>query len=182
MLLGVPGFAGALGSAEPPCPEQDAVIMPTASAAAASLFIVRDASSSVTAYEAEPPHRHTENRVGRGGRLGGYYDHTMVVSLAGEWDIYRRDELRNRLEPAYYEHEVILDLTAAKYVTSTLICALIVAHKHREAQRLPRAILAVKSAFVRRLLSATGLDGLFPIFESIEDARRASSTLEEETA
>jgi anti-anti-sigma factor len=94
----------------------------------------------------------------------------MVISLAGEWDIYRREELRNRLEPAYYEREVILDLTTAKYVTSTLICALIVAHKHRESSGMPRAALAVKSAFVRRLLSATGLDGLFPIHESVEEA------------
>jgi anti-anti-sigma factor len=100
----------------------------------------------------------------------------MVVSLAGEWDIYRREELRNRLEPTYYERQVIFDLTAAKYVTSTLICALIVAHKSREEQGLPRAMVAVKSAFVRRLLGATGLDGLFPIFESVEDAVSASST------
>jgi anti-anti-sigma factor len=106
----------------------------------------------------------------------------MVVSLTGEWDIYRRDELRTRLEPAYYERQVILDLTAAKYVTSTLICALIVAHKYRQEQRLPQAILAVKSAFVRRLLEATGLDGIFPIFESVEDALRASSHVAEETA
>lgn len=97
----------------------------------------------------------------------------MVISLAGEWDIYRRDELRNRLEPAYYEPEVVFDLTAAKYVTSTLICALVVAHKHREQQGLPPACIAVKSAFVRRLLSATGLEGLFPICESVEEALEA---------
>ncbi|HKU68423.1 MAG TPA: STAS domain-containing protein [Candidatus Baltobacteraceae bacterium] len=106
----------------------------------------------------------------------------MVVSLAGEWDIYRREELRNRLEPAYYERQVIFDLTAAKYVTSTLICALVVAHKHRQEQCMAPAMVAVKSAFVRRLLGATGLDGLFPIFESVEDAVRASSTPEEESA
>lgn len=94
----------------------------------------------------------------------------MVISLAGEWDIYRREELRNRLEPAYYEPEVVFDLTSAKYVTSTLICALVVAHKHRAAEKLPNAALAVKSAFVRRLLSATGLDGMFPVYESLEEA------------
>jgi anti-anti-sigma factor len=106
----------------------------------------------------------------------------MVVSLAGEWDIYRREELRGRLEPAYHEPQVILDLTAAKYVTSTLICALILAHKHRIAHGLPQAMLAVKSAFVRRLLTATGIDGFFPVFESVEDAQRASSDVAEETA
>lgn len=94
----------------------------------------------------------------------------MVISLAGEWDIYRREELRNRLESGYTEPQVVLDLTAAKYVTSTLICALVVMQKHREEEQLPRAGLAVKSAFVRRLLTATGLDGLFPIFESVEEA------------
>ncbi len=100
----------------------------------------------------------------------------MVISLAGEWDIYRRDELRNRLEPAYTDREVVLDLTAAKYVTSTLIGALVVAHKHREASNMPRAAIAVKSAFVRRLLAATGLDGLFPIYESVEEAVGTSKT------
>lgn len=94
----------------------------------------------------------------------------MVISLAGEWDIYRRDELHGLLEPAYHERDVILDLTSAKYVTSSLICALVVAHKHREENCLPRAALAVRSAFVRRLLAATGLDGLFPIYESVEEA------------
>lgn len=97
----------------------------------------------------------------------------MVISLAGEWDIYRREELRNRLEPGYTEPGVILDLTAAKYVTSTLICALVVMQKHREEERLPRAAIAVKSAFVRRLLTATGLDGLFPIYDSVEEAAPA---------
>lgn len=94
----------------------------------------------------------------------------MIISLAGEWDIYRRDELRSRLEPAYDECRVVLDLTTAKYVTSTLICALILAHKSREERGLPRAALAVKSAFVRRLLGATGVDALLPIYETVDDA------------
>ena len=94
----------------------------------------------------------------------------MVISLAGEWDIYRREELRERLAPAYREGRVVLDLTAAKYVTSTLICALVIAHKYREKHRMPPASLAVKSAFVRRLLNATGLEGLFPTYDSVEEA------------
>ena len=32
----------------------------------------------------------------------------MVISLAGEWDIYRREELQGRLEPALSEDQVIL--------------------------------------------------------------------------
>ena len=151
--------------------------MPAASAAATSLFMESDSSSLYSVRRASF-NRHTENRVERPVRASGYHQETMVVSLAGEWDIYRREELRNRLEPAYYEREVVFDLTTAKYVTSTLICALIVAHKHREELGLPRAMVAVRSAFVRRLLGATGLDGLFPIYESVEDALNASSVAE----
>lgn len=105
----------------------------------------------------------------------------MVISLAGEWDIYRRDELRARLEAAYDQEQLVLDLTAAKYVTSTLICALVVAHKHRQARRLPAAMIAVKSAFVRRLLAVTGLEGLFPIYDSVDNAL-LSAQAEEESA
>jgi anti-anti-sigma factor len=94
----------------------------------------------------------------------------MVISLAGEWDIYRRDELRARLEPAFNAPQVVLDLTAARYVTSTLICELIVAHKHRRAKSLPDLALAVKSAFVLRLLRATGVDEHFPIYDSVRSA------------
>ncbi len=103
----------------------------------------------------------------------------MVISLAGEWDIYRRKELTERLEPAYGESTVVLDLTTAKYVTSTLICALVVAHKHRREHGLPRAMLAVKSAFVRRLLGATGIEGLFPIYDSVDEALADSSSIKE---
>ena len=94
----------------------------------------------------------------------------MVISLAGEWDIYRREELRGRLEPAKSEPHVVLDLTTAKYITSTLIGELIITQRHRQECRLPDLTLAVKSAFVRRLLGATGLDEMFPIYDSVEEA------------
>src|SRR5690242_2289345 len=89
IVLGVPASAGALGSAEPPCPEQDAVAMPAASAAATSLFMESDSSSLYSVRRASS-NRHTENRVERPVRASGYHQETMVVSLAGEWDIYRR--------------------------------------------------------------------------------------------
>ena len=94
----------------------------------------------------------------------------MIVSLAGEWESYRRDELRERLEPAYSHAEVLLDLTAAKYVTSTLVGALVTAHEHRQAQGLPRMPVAIESAFVRRLFVATGLEEFFAIHESLDAA------------
>ena len=104
-----------------------------------------------------------------------YHASEMVISLAGEWDIYRREELQNRLAPARVERAVVLDLTSAKYITSTLICALILTHRERQTRGLPRLVLAVKSAFVRRLLAATGLEELLPVYDSVEDAIRGDA-------
>lgn len=94
----------------------------------------------------------------------------MVISLAGEWDIYRVGELRDRLEPAYTQSDVVVDLTTAKYVSSALISALVLAHKQRATSGMRPASIAVRSAFVRRLLTVTGVDELYPIYESVEDA------------
>ncbi|MFN2449444.1 MAG: STAS domain-containing protein [Candidatus Baltobacteraceae bacterium] len=101
----------------------------------------------------------------------------MVISLAGEWDIYQAPQLRERLQPAYAQAEVVLDLTSAKYVTSSLITALVLAHKHRVASGMVPASLAVRSAFVRRLLTLTGLDELFPIYDDVEEALEAGNTV-----
>ena len=101
----------------------------------------------------------------------------MVISLAGEWDIYQAAELRERLNPAYSERNVVLDLTGAKYVTSSLISALVVAHKHRQLKGYKPAALAVRSAFVRRLLTVTGVDEMLPIYESVDEALESGQTV-----
>lgn len=99
----------------------------------------------------------------------------MVISLAGEWDIYRREELGERLAPAAHEPHVVVDLTTAKYITSTLIGALVLTHRERRSRALPAMALAVKSAFVRRLLTVTGLDPLFEIYDSVERAQKPAT-------
>ena len=73
------------------------------------------------------------------------------------------------LEPAAREANVILDLTNAKYVSSTLVMALVVLHEHRAERGMPTMIIVVKSAFVRRLLNLTGLEAFFRIRETIEE-------------
>lgn len=106
----------------------------------------------------------------------------MVISLAGEWDIYRCEELQRHLRGAYEEPEVVvLDLTGAKYVTSTLIGALVKLQRHREQGQMLPAVLAVRSPFVRRLLAVTGIEELYDIYESLEEALAARG-VEEETA
>jgi hypothetical protein len=59
--LGVPPLWGAAGKAEePPCPEHDELRIPTASAAAANLFINVDSSSNLTIRKRDS-RRHTGN-------------------------------------------------------------------------------------------------------------------------
>ncbi len=94
----------------------------------------------------------------------------MIVSLAGEWDVSRREELHERLQPAFYHPAIVLDLSAAKYVTTTLITALVKVHAQRLRRKLPAARLAVGSAFVRGLLVETGVADRFCIYDTLERA------------
>lgn len=105
----------------------------------------------------------------------------MVISLAGEWDIYRREELERHLHGAYESPEVVLDLTGAKYVTSTLIGALVKLQSQREQREMLPAVLAVRSPFVRRLLAVTGVEEIYTIYDSLEEAV-AAPEIDEESA
>jgi anti-anti-sigma factor len=77
-----------------------------------------------------------------------------VVSLAGEWDLNRRDELRAVLaEFATGDHackDIVLDLTRTTFIDSTTIGVLIDAHRDdgldftvRGATGEPRKLLEV---------------------------------------
>lgn len=93
----------------------------------------------------------------------------LILTLTGEWDIYRRDELEALLRPALEKEHVILDLSAVSYADSTVLSALAMLRKGRLGLGLaPSAIVASPS--VRRLLTITRMDRLWPCFETVEAA------------
>ena len=96
-----------------------------------------------------------------------------MISLAGEWDIYRREELQKRLARAREQRVAAIDLSGAKFVTSTLICELVLLYRDRAERGWDEPVpVVVKSAFVRRLLGVSGIEGLYAICDSVDAAAR----------
>ena len=92
----------------------------------------------------------------------------MMISVPGEWDSYKLDELHSRLEPAYEADHIVINLSGARHVTGTFLAALLELRGYRDSRKLEPAVILVNSAFVRKLLSLAGFDGMFRVYDSIE--------------
>jgi anti-anti-sigma regulatory factor len=91
-----------------------------------------------------------------------------MISVPGEWDSYKLDELHRRLGPAYTTDRIVINLSGARHVTDTLLAALLELRVYREDNQLEPAVILVNSAFVRKLLSLAGFDQLFRVYDSVE--------------
>lgn len=95
-----------------------------------------------------------------------------VISLAGDWDIFGRAELRRRLTPAYTAGSCIVDFTGFHCGDATFLDELIYMRKVRKAQGHPPVVFVIQPTerMVRKILTLTHLIGAWPTFESMEDA------------
>jgi anti-anti-sigma factor len=101
-----------------------------------------------------------------------------IVSLEGDWDIARRDELERLLKPVYDSPGgLILDMRTVNYADSTILAALIVLRNRRRKKGLLVPALVVQSLQVRRLFSIAGLQQAFPTYNSLEEAQADGLTL-----
>lgn len=97
-----------------------------------------------------------------------------VITLDGDWDIARRDELEGLLKTAYeWRGDLIVDMHSVSYADSTILAALIVLRNRRRTKGLPLPSLVVGSRQVRRLLTIAGLGEAFPLYDSLEQAKAA---------
>ncbi len=101
---------------------------------------------------------------------------TRVISLDGDWDIARRDELERLLRPVYDSPgDLIINMQAVNYADSTILAALIVLRNRRRSRGLALPSLVIGSRQVRRLLSIAGLTEAFPLYETLEEAKTGGS-------
>ena len=102
-------------------------------------------------------------------RTDGY----IVVSLAGELDLYNASSVREALLECCVENpeRLIVDLSAVKFIDSTALGVLIEA-RTRLANR-KSFLLAAPGLETRRALEISGLDRHFAVHESVEQARTA---------
>lgn len=117
----------------------------------------------------------------QGGRdVGGlvevtveHLDDVVVLHASGEIDISTAPVLREHLDAVTSETaRVIVDLGGVTFLDSTGLGVLIAARKRREAELGDGGVdLVVNAPQILKVLEVTGLTALFPIYESIAEAR-----------
>ena len=100
-------------------------------------------------------------------------DDVMVVSVAGEHDIYTAPALRERLDEALDKGVgIVVDLTGATFVDSSVLGALLDARRRAldAGQGFAVCVGAQVEPGVRRILDITGLVPVLPVIEGREAA------------
>jgi anti-anti-sigma factor len=113
-------------------------------------------------------------------------DGIHVVVLTGEHDLATRDDLLAAIHPLLASGaQVIVDLTRAEFIDSSIIGLLIECHLQAETE--PDAAFAIVvpgAGMVRRVLNVTGLAAIMPLYSSVtavlhklrQDAERSRRT------
>ena len=100
-------------------------------------------------------------------------DGRIVVSLAGELDLYNAHEVRDALLQCCAEspERLVVDLSGVTFIDSTALGVLIEARSKMANRRA--FVLAAPGLETRRALEISGLDRHFTVLESLEQARTA---------
>lgn len=94
----------------------------------------------------------------------------LIVPLTGEYDIERKCELRETLEPLYENPYVIFDLTAVEYVDSTCLCEFMRMRSARAQAGVRPVCFVIDERRFGRLFRFLGLDEVFRVVHSLEEA------------
>jgi anti-sigma B factor antagonist len=97
---------------------------------------------------------------------------TLVFRLRGSLDLATAPTVRAALSEATEKgsQDLIVDLSQLEFLDSTGLGVLIGAHR-RAAERGGSFRLIVREGPILRLLTITGLIGVFAVYHSLEDAR-----------
>jgi anti-sigma B factor antagonist len=97
-------------------------------------------------------------------------DGSVVVSLAGELDLYNAPQLRTALlaECAAAPDRLVVDLSGVEFIDSTALGVLIEARTRLDNRRA--FLLAAPGLETRRALEISGLDRHFTVHQSVSEA------------
>jgi anti-sigma B factor antagonist len=101
-------------------------------------------------------------------------DGTVIVSLAGELDLYNAHEVREALLECCAESPIrlVIDLSGVKFIDSTALGVLIEARTKLANRR--GFLLAAPGLETRRALEISGLDRHFAVHDSLDEALAAA--------
>lgn len=94
----------------------------------------------------------------------------VIITLRGEYDLARQPELRTELEPFYRHPYLVLDMTAISYVDSVCLSEFMRLRAARKTAGLRPACFVVNNDRFGRLFRFLGLDDVFTVVESLEQA------------
>lgn len=98
----------------------------------------------------------------------------LIIKLSEpEYHIYCRDRLAEALAAAQDKPFVVVDFSGVRYIDSTALSELILCRKRRAARGYPPKRFAGVSSAVRRVLTTTNLNTIWPMFDSVADAVRS---------
>jgi anti-sigma B factor antagonist len=111
------------------------------------------------------PAQQTTSTIATQHERGRYF----LIALRGEWDLYNRPQLDAALleAEAAAESVVVLDLSRATFIDSSVLGALVEARK-RLQDRIRISVVA-EDRQLRKVFEITGLDGVFALHESLAE-------------
>jgi anti-sigma B factor antagonist len=97
-----------------------------------------------------------------------------VITLEGELDLYSTPKLRELLTESMSERHasIIIDCSSLIYIDSTGLGALVGGLKEVSNNEGQLSLAGVNNS-VQRILQVTGLERLFAIYPTVEEARKA---------
>ena len=103
-------------------------------------------------------------------------DKTQIVAVRGEVDIFTAPEFKTLISNAIEagRDTVIVDLAEATFIDSSSLGVLISAHRRLGLRDGGRLIIASEVREVRKTFTITGLDSVFEIVDTREQALAAS--------
>lgn len=96
--------------------------------------------------------------------------HVRIVTLEGEWDLSRGDELRRHIDRAAGYPRVVIDMTGVSYIDSNCIGMLVRMRTQRVAKGYEPSRLVLKTGNVRRVLGVVCGHALWAMYESLDEA------------
>lgn len=97
-------------------------------------------------------------------------EEAKIITLEGEWDLSRGEELRRHLDLACEHPHVVMDLCGVTYIDSNCLAMLVRMRTRRVAKGYAPARLVLPNGNIRKVFSATGFAELWPMMETLEEA------------
>ena len=97
-----------------------------------------------------------------------------ILALSGEIDFHVSPRVREDVLAGLNEGQnLLVDLSQVSYIDSSGIASLVEGFQHAKGKQLSFALLGVKDG-VMSVLKLTRLDKVFPMFDSLDEAKAAN--------